>query len=170
VIETERLLLRPITMEDLDPLVAMYDDPEVARFMGSFSPEQAVERLKKDQRDWLKRGHGLLTILDRATGEVLGRTGLRYWPQFDETEVGWLLRRDAWGRGLATEAACASAAWGFRQFGFPYLTAMIDPRNTRSISVAERLGMTPLRDDILLGAAVTVFAVGREDWRGAPTA
>jgi RimJ/RimL family protein N-acetyltransferase len=86
---------------------------------------------------------------------------LKYWPQFQETEAGWLLRRDAWGHGYATEAARACVDWGFATLPVPYVTAMIQPENTRSIQVAQRLGFEPVREDVLLGEPVVVHSVKR---------
>ncbi|MEA2423934.1 MAG: hypothetical protein QOH13_344 [Thermoleophilaceae bacterium] len=164
MIDTARLLLRRVTTEDLDELVAIHAEPEVVRFMGEFDRVKASEWLEQNQRDWDDRGYGRLAIADRATGRFLGRSGLKYWPQFEETEVGWLLRPDVWGHGFATEAAAACAEWGFRNFGLPHLTAMIRPDNNRSIGVAERLGMSPLREDVLLGEPVVVYSINHEDY------
>ena len=165
-IETERLLLRPITLADLDEFVAMHAETAVARFVRSFARDQAIARIQLDRREWAERGHGLVAIVERATGRFIGRAGLRYWPQFDETEVGWVLRRDAWGRGFATEAGRACLTWGFDILPVCYLTAMIRPDNARSINVAERLGMAPLRTDVLTEVPVVVYWMKREDWRG----
>jgi RimJ/RimL family protein N-acetyltransferase len=167
LIETERLLLRPLQVEDVDALVAMHSAPEVRRFMTVLDQDRALARVAQDQRDWRERGHGLMAILDRESGRFLGRTGLRYWPEFDETEVGWVLPPECWGRGVATEAASAAAAWGFRNLDVPYLTAMIRPDNHRSIAVALRLGMSPLRPDVLGGDEVMVHALTREEWAAA---
>jgi RimJ/RimL family protein N-acetyltransferase len=65
------------------------------------------------------------------------------WLQFEETEVGWAFRRDAWVHGYATEAARACLEWGFGSLDVPYLTAMIHPDNEASIQLARRLGMSP---------------------------
>jgi RimJ/RimL family protein N-acetyltransferase len=165
LIETERLCVRPLSIADLDEFAALHVDPEVTRFVRARDREQAVERLHTDQREWQDRGHGLLVILDRETGRFLGRVAPKYWPQFDETEVGWVLRRDASGHGIATEAARVCAGWGFRDFAVAYLTATIRPGNTRSINVAERLGMAQLRTDILADVPVVVYAVSRKSWR-----
>jgi RimJ/RimL family protein N-acetyltransferase len=160
-LETRRLLLRPISMADLDEFAALHADPEVTRFIFSFDRPESEERLRKDEREWRERGHGLLAMLDRESGRFLGRTGLKHWTEFDETEVGWVLRRDAWGHGYATEAARACLEWGFSELEVPYLTAMISPGNDRSIRVAERLGMTPLRDDVVFGQPVVVHSTDR---------
>lgn len=165
MIETERLVLRPMQLGDADALQAMHATPEVSRFMTSLDPEQTLRRLEQDRRDWAERGYGLLAILERKTGRFLGRTGLRHWPQFDEVEVGWALSPEFWGQGLAAEAGRASVNWGFATLAVPYLTAMIRPENDRSIHVAERVGMAPLRRDVLLGEPVIVYAIARSKER-----
>jgi RimJ/RimL family protein N-acetyltransferase len=164
LIETDRLLLRRIRADDLDELVAIHAEPEVTRFWGPFDRLTVIEWMHLNQREWGERGHGRLAIVERATGRFLGRTGLKYFPEFRETEVGWLLRPDVWGHGFATEAAYACVGWGFRNLDGPYLTAMIRPDNLRSIRVAERLGMTPLRADVLLDEPVVVYSISREEW------
>ncbi len=100
-----------------------------------------------------------MAILERGTERFVGRSGLKYWPQFDETEVGWVLRPDAWGQGFATEAGRACVEWGLGALHLPYLTAMIRPENLPSVHVAERLGMTPLRSDVLMGGPVIVYFI-----------
>jgi RimJ/RimL family protein N-acetyltransferase len=136
----------------------MHSDPAVTRFMAALDREQTLRRLDEDQRDWERRGYGMLAVLDRESGRFLGRTGLKHWPQFDEVEVGWALSPAFWGRGLATEAGAACLDWGLRSLEVPYVTAMIQPENQRSVRVAERLGMAPLRYDVLLGHEVVVYA------------
>jgi RimJ/RimL family protein N-acetyltransferase len=163
-IETKRLLLCPLVPGDLDEFVALHDDPEVTRFIRRLERSKAKERLRLNEREWLERGHGMFAVRDRVSGRFLGRAGLKYWPQFDETELGWALRRDAWGHGYATEAACACLDWGFESLDVSYLTAMIHPENKASIRLADRLGMSPLRDDVLLGDPVVVFSLNRDDW------
>jgi RimJ/RimL family protein N-acetyltransferase len=159
LIETDRLVLRPLAMSDLDEFVALHRDPEVVRFVRSLDRAQAEERLRANEREWAERDHGLFAILDRLGGRLLGRVGLKYWPQFQETEAGWLLDRDAWGRGYATEAARACVDWGFATLTVTYFTAMIHPQNTRSTGVAQRLGFQPARKDALLGDPVIVHTL-----------
>lgn len=162
LIETERLRLRAMTPDDLDELVRLQEDPEVARFMGRPSREWLEGWMRSSQAEWKERGHGRVAIVAREGGEFLGRSGLKYWPQFEETEIGWALHPEARGRGYATEAARAVLEWGFGRFGdLPLITAMIQPENVASIAVAERLGMSPLRSDKLLGEPVIVYAISR---------
>jgi RimJ/RimL family protein N-acetyltransferase len=164
VIETERLLLRPLRADDADAFVALHADERVNRFVGAYTLRQARERLATIERQWAERGHGLCAVELRSTGEFLGRCGLNHWPRFDEVEIGWTFRAEAWGHGYATEAARACVDWGFATLDaayVPYLTAMIRPGNTPSVRVAERLGFTPLREDEMHGNPVTVYALRR---------
>lgn len=162
LIETPRLLLRPIEMADLEEFVALHSDPEVTGFVRPLDRTESRARLELAGLEWAEQGYGMLAVLDGKTGRFLGRTGLKHWPQFDEIELGWILRRDAWGQGFATEAAGACADWAFRRLDMPYLTAMIQPANVRSVRVAERLDFAPLRDDVLLGDPVVVYARRRD--------
>jgi len=139
--------------------------PKSLASSGGSSGARPRERLRLNEREWLERGHGIFAVLDRVSGAFLGRVGLKYWPQFDETELGWVLRRDAWGRGYATEAARACRDWGFEARELPSVTAMTHPENEASVRLARRLGMSPLREDVLLGKPVVVFSLHREDWR-----
>jgi RimJ/RimL family protein N-acetyltransferase len=163
LIETDRLTLRPLTVADLDDILALHEDEETIRFLGSLDHKEALERLTNNEREWRELGYGRLAIVERATGRFLGRGGLKYWPQFDESEVGWALRADRRGQGYATEAARASIDWGFATLDVPYITAMIEPANTSSRAVARRLGMEKLRDDVLEDHHVEVFAAQRPD-------
>jgi RimJ/RimL family protein N-acetyltransferase len=174
-IETERLVLEPMTIEDIDAYLGLHADPQVIRFLGEMDRDLATARLEADARVWVERGHGLFKVTHRDDGRFLGRVGLRYWPQFDETEVGWTLRAQEWGHGYATEAAIACAEFGFRELPDDYLTSCIQPENARSIAVAERLGMTPLREDVLNGLPAiggkvidgieaVIYGITREQW------
>lgn len=161
VIETSRLVLRPLAVSDLDVFVAMHAAPEVVDTMGPYTRTAALERLERNECEWHEHGYGLVGLTERATGQFVGRSGLKYWPQFDETEVGWVLHPSFWGRGFATEAARACLDWGFSKLDVPYITAMILPDNVRSLRVAERIGMTPLRSDMLLDLPVIVHSIDR---------
>jgi RimJ/RimL family protein N-acetyltransferase len=160
VLQTERLLMRPPEDADLEDLVALHDDPAMVRVFGDTTREEMVDWIATARRDWEERGHGRVVIRDRERGAFLGRTGLRFWPEFGEVELGWSLTAAARGRGIATEAARPWLDWGFRELDVPYLTSMVDPWNTASIAVAERLGMTRLRDE-LHGEPMVVYALSR---------
>jgi RimJ/RimL family protein N-acetyltransferase len=95
LIETERLVLRPIGLADLDEFVELHGGPEVTRFVRPLDRAAAEKRLELAEREWGEQGYGMLAVLDRAGERFLGRAGLKYWPQFEEAELGWVLRKDA---------------------------------------------------------------------------
>ena len=160
-LRTERLLMRPPADADLEDLVALHDDPLVRKVFGAATREEVAEWIAIARRGWEQWGHGRVVLLDRDDRAFLGRGGLRHWPEFDEVEVGWSLTAAGRGHGLATEAGRFWLDWGLRNLEVPYLTANIDPDNTASIAVAERLDMTHLRDDELHGEPVLVYAFRR---------
>lgn len=162
--DTERLRFRPLEMDDIDELVALHEDPLVARFLGSRDRAWMERLIRMVDEEWAERGHGRVGVIERESGDFVGRTGLRHWQQFGETEVSWVLHADARGKGYATEAGAAALRWGFERFDPPYLTAMIQPDNTASLRVAERLGMKPIRTDNLLGEEVIVHAIDHAEW------
>jgi RimJ/RimL family protein N-acetyltransferase len=163
VIETERLRLRPLTSGDADvgAWVELHADPRVNTFVGAYTPERAVDRLRLVERQWAERGHGLFAVELRADGRFLGRSGLQYWDQWDEVEAAWTYRFDAQGQGYATEAAEAFLAWGWRMLDVPTVTAMIDPANAASMRVAERLGFAPRRREQRMEHEVIVYELDR---------
>ena len=75
MLETERLLLRPLTIADIDEFVALHDDADVTRFIRRLDRPAAEERIQSIEREWLERGHGIFAVLDRVTGRLLGRGG-----------------------------------------------------------------------------------------------
>ena len=107
--------------------------------------------------------YGPFAVLERDSDRFFGRVGLWYRAQFGETELSWILREDAQGRGYATEAAAEVLDCGLRTFDLPYITAMIRPDNTPSLRVAKRLGLMPLRGDVLRDEQLIVHHADRRD-------
>jgi ribosomal-protein-alanine N-acetyltransferase len=150
LIETARLRLRPLQTADLDAFAAMYGDPEVMRYIGDGTVGTRVETAA-----WLERriaayeqaGRGMLAIVRRADGRVIGRCGLTDWTIEGraEIELGYLVARDVWGEGYATEAASAVRDHAVA-LGIARLIALVDHGNEASRRVAERTGFRYQRD------------------------
>jgi RimJ/RimL family protein N-acetyltransferase len=144
-IATDRLILRPMVAGDADVLLGIFGDPEV---MASFdTPPFGLEQM----RGWVARnlahqaahGYGLWVVERRADGQVIGDCGLE-WQSVDGVdlpELGYDLRRDAWGHGYATEAARAVRDHAFGPLDLTRLVSVIRQVNTRSAAVARRVGM-----------------------------
>lgn len=170
MIETERLLLRLPRAGDAPGLLEAFADPEAMRFIGDGSTtdlagaEQAVAR-------WLERwdawGIGMWVIERQEDGHVLGRAGFLRWnPETweiggSETEIGWGLAREHWGRGYATEAALALRDWAFDERRLARLISLIQPDNQPSIRVAEKLGEQYERDVEVRGNPTKLYSLER---------
>ena len=147
ILETKRLLLRHLELDDLDSLYALYRDPEVRRYFpeGTLTCAETREELK-----WFLNGHprhpelGLWATIHKETGQFIGRCGLLPWTidgQF-EVEVAYLIAKAYWGQGLGTEAARGIRGYGFEQLNLTRLICLIDRDNRASQKVAENIGMT----------------------------
>lgn len=140
VIETERLLLRPLVFADW-PAYFAFLASDRARYMGGpHSEETAWSFFCNDVAQWSLFGHGALMFEDRQTGETMGQVALCKGPLFPELELGWFVYDGAEGKGYALEAASALRDWGFATLGVSECVSYIDPDNARSIRLAERLG------------------------------
>lgn len=160
-VRTERLLLRPISPDDAEAMAGIYADPDVGRYVLSLDVEGTRAQFARWAAEWSARGYGTFAVLDRHSGEFLGRAGVKYWPEYDFNEVGWVLRREVWGRGLGTEAARASLDHAFANSDLELITAMIAHGNDASVAIARRLGMQPWREDVVFGLDVTIYAARR---------
>src|SRR3954447_3009869 len=131
--------------------------------------EETAGFLDRVVRHWDDHGFGLWALVPRdETAECIGFAGLAI-PSFlpailPAVEVGWRLAPAWWGRGLATEAARASIAFGFERLGLRSIVSVIDARNERSLRVAEKLGMRPGPDRLhpVTRRRLRVMQVGRE--------
>ncbi|MGL5058941.1 MAG: GNAT family N-acetyltransferase [Microcoleus sp.] len=142
-IKTARLYLRQFTSNDLDELYAIYSNSEVMKYItqGVRNREQTAADLLEIIADWEKHGFGLWAILDRETNRLIGDGGLRFLGNTPDVEVGYLLAKAYWGKGLATEIAAASIKYGFEVLHLDKIVAVADPENIASRRVMEKVGM-----------------------------
>ncbi|HBS21928.1 GNAT family N-acetyltransferase [Thalassospira xiamenensis] len=145
-IETERLILRPMRMEDWPAYETMLGSSRSVHMGGPFDTIGAWGMFCNDAAQWCLLRHGALMIDVKSIGVCVGQVGINYGPLFPEHELGWLLYPDAEGKGFAREAAIAMRKWAFDVRGLTTLVSYIDPDNVRSIRLAERLGATLDRD------------------------
>jgi RimJ/RimL family protein N-acetyltransferase len=154
-VRTERLLLRQWREEDVEPLAEIYTQPEFLEHMPPLDLEETRDQVLNFVLRWRKEGFSLWAAEELATGSLVGRIGLMRhhdWPEApDPVEVGWVLHRDWWGRGLATEGGGASVECWREYLGDEQLISITLPKNRRSRAVMERLGLTYR---------------GEADWRG----
>lgn len=178
--ETERLRLREWDDEDEARFYEVMNKPEVMRHLGGVQlPETwraAYQRVRGYQRD---HGHTFWIVESRESGEILGFCGLKRvnsegTPMKGEHEIGWRLRSDAWGKGIAKEAAIASLDLAFGSFAAPHVVALTIPPNLPSQGLMERLGMMRRSDldfiDPRFGEEMNpniVWRIEAAEWPGA---
>jgi RimJ/RimL family protein N-acetyltransferase len=142
---TPRLLLEPRTMADNESCFKMDSDPEVIRFIAVPWADDAAHKafIEARTRGPYPFGQGYWTV--RQKSEPTRFLGWILLMPLDavgpDTEIGWRLRRDAWGAGFATEAARALLEHAFTTLGLAEVVADIHPENTRSVRVAEKIGL-----------------------------
>ncbi|NOU03865.1 MAG: GNAT family N-acetyltransferase [Novosphingobium sp.] len=147
MIETARLVLRNWRDGDREAFAAMSADEAVMAHLdgpiGRAASDAIIDRLVGEAASL---GHTFWAMERKADSTLLGFCGLRRGghagtPVPDELEIGWRLRRDAWGQGFAREAAEASMAWGWANLPDARIAAWTVPANTASWGLMERLGM-----------------------------
>ena len=132
MIETERLLIRPLAADDRVEMLAQWSDPANERV----SPDATAEQVWA----WVQ---GLpWGVWERESGELVGDCSLHFDKGFAEWELSYGFRRDRWGRGYATEAARACVRHGLDELGLHKIVADVDPANAQSARVLEKCGFT----------------------------
>jgi RimJ/RimL family protein N-acetyltransferase len=169
VIETERLILRCPERGDLDGFAEMMAEEETMRFLGGVKPRtEAWRTVTGIAGSFVVCGFGLFSVIERASGAWLGRIGPWYPEGWPGTEVGWGLKRSAWGQGYAIEAATAAMDFAFDRLGWDEAVHTILPDNQRSQAVAKRLGSRYLRPGHLpapISIDIDVWGQTRAEWR-----
>jgi RimJ/RimL family protein N-acetyltransferase len=167
-LETERLTLRPLEPGDLDAMSTLLGDGEALELWG-----EPLDR--EEVRGWIERnvarydstGFGRCAIVLRRTGELIGDCGLvpTEVEGTPEVELGWIVRRAMWGRGIATEAARAWAGFAFDVLGLDRVVSMVREDNVASRRVAEKLGMTVERTAFWGRGPMLEYVLARSDAR-----
>jgi ribosomal-protein-alanine N-acetyltransferase len=164
ILETERLLMRPIADDDFAPFAALYADPDVMRHIGLGIPlttEQARDRLAYMVDHWRRHGFGMWSLRLKDDGTFIGRCGLRYLEDTPEIELGYTLHKAYWGQGFATESSRAVVRYAFEVLKLERLVAIAHPDNAPSVNVMRKVGMTFERTGEFYGSPCVLYAMGR---------
>jgi ribosomal-protein-alanine N-acetyltransferase len=160
---TERLHLRPFTPADRAAIHAVYADPEVMRFVGHGAHRTMAETANalRTYGDVLeRRGYSFLAVTERASGALIGDGGLHPLGGVGpDVELGYTLAREAWGKGYATELGRALIEYAFTVLRVPRVVAQVEPANTASRHVLEKLGMTERETRTAYGRPHLLYAV-----------
>jgi RimJ/RimL family protein N-acetyltransferase len=176
VFETERLVARAWSLDDAEDAWDLYRRPEVVRYIGG-KTQDTVEAAREHLRFLIERnagwpaGYGSFPLFLRDGGRMVGTAIVKRLPDArdrpsEDTEIGWHLHPDVWGRGLATEIGRRLLRHGFETLGLDEIHAVVEPPNTASSAVALRLGMAHVGRTTAYygGIEVEHYVLRREAW------
>jgi RimJ/RimL family protein N-acetyltransferase len=168
-VETPRLLLRLPDASDAEPFMDILWDPEVVEKKQVTVTEapgdiDLARRKTATLRDhWESRGYGLWTVVEKASGQVIGCVGLQNWKGWPGVELAWVIRRSRWNHGFATEAALAALEWAWARTEIDHIISLINADDLRSMRVATKVGEQFERADVdpINGESVHVYGIHR---------
>ncbi|WP_294226384.1 GNAT family N-acetyltransferase [uncultured Shimia sp.] len=156
-IETDRLRLRGHRESDLDVIATFFADERSAFVGGPKNRAESWRVISGALGHWALRGYGMWLVADKVTDAPIGGVGFLNPEGWDEAELGWHVFNGHEGQGYAYEAAAAAKSYGAANFGIPAPISYIAPANTRSVTLAKRLGASYERDGEVLGNACHIY-------------
>jgi len=161
---TQRLIMRGEKPEDFGCFHRMLQNREVLRFLTRTDPwpEHVVEYwLASQAAHWQAHRFGWWILEEKEAGDVLGWYGLRRLQETGEVELLYLLRREDWGKGFATEAAEASVAYALEFTSLTSLVGLVHPENHASVRILEKVGMAHIGESHYFGMRLLKY---RLEW------
>ena len=177
MIETDRLIIRDFTFDDLETVHSLVQDPDIYKYQhwGPNSYEDTKNYIKMciDQQSETPRKSFELCITDKATGDFIGAIGIRIKSTSSKNaDLGYWVRKDKWGNGIGTEATRGIIKFGFNDLKMNRIWATVSPENISSIRVLEKSGMKKeglMRQDMFVRGEYrdsVLMAIILEDFRG----
>ena len=166
-ITTPRLILRPFSETNVDPIYAILSEEGVLRYFplsGPLTRERVDKMIARLLKHWEEHDYGLWAVISRVTCDLLVRHGLQLIPKTGEVEIDFILGKPFWGQGFATEAAQASLCFGFDQVGIENIVGIIHPEYQASQRVLEKLGMSLAEHTRYFGMEVYRYTIDRSSW------
>jgi len=165
IIETQRLRLRPYSLEDLDPLSKLWTEPETTRFIGGKPRSRAdvFQQMQRNVGSWAMLGFGYWVAEARDGNKCIGEIGFMEGlrdidPSFVGTpEAGWVIASSHWGQGYASEALAAALVWRDANIPSDRTVCIIEPKHAVSIHIAQKHGFTKQHDTIISGDPIGIF-------------
>lgn len=167
LLETKRLIVKSTSPDNLEKIYLLHSDPDVMRYIGVKTREETHEFMVKMIQHQGKHGFSSGNVHEKETGLFVGRSGLIYLEMNDnqsDIEVGYVLHKQFWNKGYATELARAFLEWGFKHLPVSKLLATIHPENRSSRHVVEKLGMSYVGNAHYWGDEITMYEILKADW------
>ena len=169
ILTTPRLRLEPFSDLHLAALHAVNRDPAVMRYITGKpdTPEDTQAAIARVKKRWAEWGFSWWSFFEQDSDEIIGSGCIQYLggDTANPLEIGWRLRQDKWGQGLASEAARRMAQFAFETIGGERLCAVCHPDNHSSARVMQRLGMQYQGIERWYDMETAVYAMTRDDWQ-----
>lgn len=143
ILETERFILREFELSDAGEMYKLNLDPEVIKYTGDppFESIEATRQFLLNYDQYEKYGYGRWAVIRKTDNEFMGWCGLKFNPEYGETNLGYRFFRCYWGQGIATETAKACLAYGFGHLKLAQIAAYAVAENGASIKIMQKIGM-----------------------------
>ena len=167
MLETERLYIRRLTMDDLDKMIELRCVPEVNKYLGGTklqNPAAIAVRMQFYIDCYDKYGFGMGAMIWKETGEFFGWSGLQPLDGTDEIEVGYGMKSEFWRKGIGYECAKAWLDFGFNDKNLKRIVAVASPENTGSWRIMEKLGMNYEKTEFYYGMECKVYGIGKNEY------
>jgi ribosomal-protein-alanine N-acetyltransferase len=161
ILTTQRLILRPLTLDDADALFQISQEENIFRYFPTQAawPMEKVERYINHQNShWETFHYGHWAVTMRETGQLMGWNGLEFLPETNEIEVGYLFSKEFWGKGYATEATNETVKFGIETVGVKEIIGLTHPENIASQRVLEKSGLVFTRRQFYFGMEMFRFS------------
>ena len=168
MLETERLLMTPLTREDLPWLIEMRSPAAVNRFLGGpqlQSADALAKRMDFYRASHEKLGFGFCKFQLKATGELIGTGGLQPLEDTGEIEIGYNFSEKYWRQGFGFECALAWLRYGFEMAGLSRIVAVADPENKGSWRIMEKCGMRYEKTELHYGFDCVYYLITRDEFQ-----
>lgn len=149
ILETDRCVIRETTPEDVDSFYKIYSNPEITKYMEDLYPE--IEEEKQYVRDYINKVYafyefGVWTVLEKKSGEVIGRAGFSYRQGYDDPEIGYIIGVPWQRHGYAEEVCRGILEYGWRELHFERVQALVETENEPSLILCDKLGFTAVEE------------------------
>ncbi len=165
MLETDRLILRPLDEKDVDAIFAMRSDPEVMRFIREpQNRDESANWVELVSSRWEKEQIGFCAILEKPSQKFVGWCGIWKLKETGELEIGYAVAKEFWGKGFATEAALKFLDYAFEKLEPEKIVAVTRPENAASRRVMEKLGMNFIKTDTFYDQTLVQYAVTKKEY------